>query len=129
MPVIICHSVSHLPEDINKYYGGKDITADQIITTPEMQERYNVTAINIPVCIRETVHLMKQITPDMKKIALLSDDRFICSLIRKEFEELHQQYFPELELSFITYPYTNSEECFMRLARMAKRPALFTVRG
>lgn len=124
VPVIICHSVSHLPEDINKYYGGKDITADQIITTPEMQERYNVTAINIPVYIRETVHLMKQITPDMKKIALLSDDRFICSLIRKEFEELHQQYFPELELSFITYPYTNSEEMLHEISAYGKETGI-----
>lgn len=124
VPTIICHSVSHLPEDINKYYGGKDITADQIITTPEMQERYNITAVNIPVYIRETVHLMKQITPEMKKIVLLSDDRFVCSLIRREFEELHQQHFPELELSFITYPYTNSEEMLHEISTYGKETGI-----
>ena len=61
---------------------------------------------------------------DRKKIALLSDDRFICSLIRKEFEELHQQYFPELELSFITYPYTNSEEMLHEISAYGKETGI-----
>lgn len=74
----------HTSADINKYYNGEYIPEDQIITMPEMLERYNVTAINIPVCIKETIELMKEITPEMKKVVLLSDDRFICSLIRKK---------------------------------------------
>lgn len=120
VPVIICHSVPHQPEDINKFYGGGDISAEQIITTPAMQERYHVTAINIPVYIEETIRLMKQTIPEMKRIVLLSDDRFICSLVRKEFKIIHQQYFPELELEFITYPYTNSETMLHKIGEYGK---------
>ena len=105
VPTIICHSMPHTSADINKYYNGEYIPEDQIITRPEMLERYNVTAINIPVCIKETIELMKEITPEMKKVILLSDDRFICSLIRKKAEEIHQQYFSDLDMEFITYPH------------------------
>lgn len=69
VPTIICHSMPHTSADINKYYNGEYIPEDQIIATPEMLERYNVTAINIPVCIKETIELMKEITPEMKRLS------------------------------------------------------------
>ncbi|WP_303208516.1 sensor histidine kinase [Bacteroides oleiciplenus] len=124
IPTIICHSIPHLPEDINKFYGGEGISVEQIITTPAMLEQYNVTAINIPVYIEETIRLMEQITPDIKRVALLSDDRFVCSLVRKEFKKVHQQYFPELELDFITYPYTNSETMLHKISQYGRETGI-----
>ena len=120
VPTIICHSMPHTSADINKYYNGEYIPEDQIIATPEMLERYNVTAINIPVCIKETIELMKEITPEMKKVVLLSDDRFICSLIRKKAEDIHQQYFSDLDMEFITYPQTNTETMLRIISECGK---------
>jgi len=124
VPTIICHSASHTSDDINWYYDGDPITGDQIITTPEMLEQYNVTAINIPVYIKETIQLMKKMTPEIKKIILLSDDRFIYSLIRKEARNIHQQYFPELELEFVTYPQVNSDTMLRKLAEGGKETGI-----
>lgn len=124
VPAIICHSVLHTPVDINKYYNGEYISEDQIITTAEMLERYNVTAINIPVGIKETIELMKEITPGMKKAVLLSDDRFICSLIRKKAEEIHQQYFSDLDMEFITYPQTNTETMLHKISESARETGI-----
>lgn len=120
IPIIICHSAPHTPQDINKYYGGQSITEDQIITRPKMLKRYNATAINMPVYIKETILLMKQIIPEMKKIVLLSDDRFISSLLRKEFKEIHQRDFPELEVEFLIYPQTNSETMLRKISGYGK---------
>ncbi len=114
----------HTSADINKYYNGEYIPEDQIITMPEMLERYNVTAINIPVCIKETIELMKEITPEMKKVVLLSDDRFICSLIRKKAEEIHQQYFSDLDMEFITYPQTNTETMLRMISECGKETGI-----
>ena len=124
VPTIICHSMPHTSADINKYYNGEYIPEDQIITRPEMLERYNVTAINIPVCIKETIELMKEITPEMKKVVLLSDDRFICSLIRKKAEETHQQYFSDLDMEFITYPQTNTETMLRMISECGKETGI-----
>ena len=124
VPTIICHSMPHTSADINKYYNGEYIPEDQIITMPEMLERYNVTAINIPVCIKETIELMKEITPEMKKVVLLSDDRFICSLIRKKAEEIHQQYFSDLDMEFITYPQTNTETMLRMISECGKETGI-----
>ena len=114
----------HTSADINKYYNGEYIPEDQIIATPEMLERYNVTAINIPVCIKETIELMKEITPEMKKVVLLSDDRFICSLIRKKAEDIHQQYFSDLDMEFITYPQTNTETMLRMISECGKETGI-----
>ena len=114
----------HTSADINKYYNGEYIPEDQIIATPEMLERYNVTAINIPVCIKETIELMKEITPEMKKVVLLSDDRFICSLIRKKAEGIHQQYFSDLDMEFITYPQTNTETMLRIISECGKETGI-----
>ena len=122
VPTIICHSMPHTSADINKYYNGEYIPEDQIIA--EMLERYNVTAINIPVCIKETIELMKEITPEMKKVVLLSDDRFICSLIRKKAEDIHQQYFSDLDMEFITYPQTNTETMLRIISECGKETGI-----
>ena len=114
----------HTSADINKYYNGEYIPEDQIIATPEMLERYNVTAINIPVCIKETIELMKEITPEMKKVVLLSDDRFICSLIRKKAEDIHQQYFSDLDMEFITYPQTNTETMLHKISESGRETGI-----
>ena len=114
----------HTSADINKYYNGEYIPEDQIIATPEMLERYNVTAINIPVCIKETIELMKEITPEMKKVVLLSDDRFICSLIRKKAEGIHQQYFSDLDMEFITYPQTNTETMLHKISESGRETGI-----
>ena len=114
----------HTSANINKYYNGEYIPEDQIIATPEMLERYNVTAINIPVCIKETIELMKEITPEMKKVVLLSDDRFICSLIRKKAEDIHQQYFSDLDMEFITYPQTNTETMLRIISECGKETGI-----
>ncbi|WP_330941903.1 ATP-binding protein [Bacteroides sp. MSB163] len=124
VPTIICHSMPHTSADINKYYKGEYIPEDQIIATPEMLERYNVTAINIPVCIKETIELMEEITPEMKKVVLLSDDRFICSLIRKKAEEIHQQYFSDLDMEFITYPQTNTETMLHKISESGRETGI-----
>ena len=124
VPTIICHSMPHTSADINKYYNGEYIPEDQIIATPEMLERYNVTAINIPVCIKETIELMKEITPEMKKVVLLSDDRFICSLIRKKAEGIHQQYFSDLDMEFITYPQTNTETMLHKISESGRETGI-----
>ena len=89
-----------------------------------MLERYNVTAINIPVCIKETIELMKEITPEMKKVVLLSDDRFICSLIRKKAEDIHQQYFSDLDMEFITYPQTNTETMLHKISESGRETGI-----
>lgn len=109
VPTIICHSIPHTSGDINRYYGGATIPDSLIITTPEMLNRYNVTTIRIPICVEETVQLMREITPEIQRIIVLSDDRFISSLVRKKIREVHKTSFPELELDFITYPQATSE--------------------
>lgn len=124
VPTIICHSIPHTPDDINKYYKGTAIPDSLIITAPEMLNRYNVTTIRIPICVEETVRLMRGITPEIKRLIVLSDDRFISSLVRKKISEVHRLSFPELELEFITYPQTNSETMLRAVADSGKETGI-----
>ena len=67
---------------------------------------------------------MKEITPEMKKVVLLSDDRFICSLIRKKAEDIHQQYFSDLDMEFITYPQTTTETMLRIISECGKETGI-----
>lgn len=124
VPTIICHSIPHTSGDINRYYGGATIPDSLVITTPEMLNRYNVTTIRIPICVEETVRLMREITPEIRRIIVLSDDRFICSLVRQKIREVHESRFPELELEFITYPQTNSETMLSAVGESGKETGI-----
>ena len=60
----------------------------------------------------------------MKKVVLLSDDRFICSLIRKKAEGIHQQYFSDLDMEFITYPQTNTETMLHKISESGRETGI-----
>jgi len=109
VPTIICHSKEHMLSDIPNAYKPElqDSSLNEI--SPVKLGNYNTTSIQVPFFMKETIELMRHFLPEMKKLMFISDDRFICKLARKDIEQICKEQFPDIELSLLTYPDTNTE--------------------
>jgi PAS domain S-box-containing protein len=115
-PAIICHSQAHTAADIRSYYHGKVMPDSAIITSQQIRRHYNVTLMRTPTYLQETIHQMRLLMPDMKRIVLLSDDKFSCYLIRNQLEKLGKADFPDISIEFLTYPDTNTDTMLRELS-------------
>ncbi len=110
IPVIICQSKKLRPADTSRFYGSI-ATPDSICRfIPMDRDEYNLTIIQMPHYITETIQTMKQVIPGMNRLAFISDGRFISYMNRQEITEVCQNEFPELKLELLSQPTINTEE-------------------
>ncbi len=72
------------------------------IPLQESSGRTNVTLIKCPVYIRETIEEMRLLLPDLEKIVLMSDHRYVSAQVRCQMRKVCEQYFPDLEVAYFT---------------------------
>lgn len=110
IPIIICHSKDLIPARIEDLLL-KNISLERnMVPAKELYEKYNLTVIQQPFFVKETVKLMYQLIPDMNKVAFISDNRYISAYARFEVQEAMKKYFPELDLDLITTPDVSTEK-------------------
>ena len=118
VPTIICHAKEHHLTDIPQLYRPDSIPENtQPSSSPVLLNGYNVTSIQVPFFIQESIELMQHFQPGMKRLAFISDDRFICRMARKEVIQVCKEHFPNLELTLLTFPETNTENLLKSLSQ------------
>jgi signal transduction histidine kinase len=115
VPIIICYSQPHDADDINRFCPSIDLTSDQLVSSPSVRARHKISFINVPTYIKETVALMRHLMPDMNKLALISDRKYMSYILREIFEEEHQYNFPDLEVDYLTTPDISTEQLLSKL--------------
>ncbi len=109
IPVVLCHSKEVHPTDTSQYYGS--VQPDSTIQlVPLERENYNLTAIQVPHYIQESIRTIKKIIPDMNRLAFISDKWYISHLNRREVADICQKEYPELKLEFLSQPALSTEE-------------------
>lgn len=102
VPVIITNAVERLPVSLDVLFSDKPLTAKNTVAAEEWRREYDVTLLQQPFFIKETIQLMKNLLPDMHQVALVSDTRYASSIIRKEMTQVVRQSFPEMTLKLLT---------------------------
>ena len=102
VPAIITNAVDRLPLSLDVLFSDEPLTAQNTIAAEEWRRGYNVTLLQQPFYIKETIQLMKELMPDMHQVALVSDTRYASSIIRKEVTQIVGQSFPEMKLKLLT---------------------------
>lgn len=71
------------------------------MSTEVATEGYNLTVVKHPFYVRNTIDLIRRLQPGVKTIALISDDRYISTMVREEVSSVLKKDFPELGLDLV----------------------------
>lgn len=101
IPVILCVQADYVGS-VKSVLGKGEIVPGEVIPLEKSLFRDNVTVIECPVYVRETIEEMKTLLPKMEKIVLISDYRYVSTQVRYKFQQECQEYFPELKVAYFT---------------------------
>ena len=96
VPVIITNTRDRLPDTLDILLSHEELTESNTVPAYEWRKGYNVTTLGQVYYVKETIGLMRQLMPDMKRLAFISDDRYISEAVRGDVEQAMTGSFPEL---------------------------------
>lgn len=98
IPVIIVNARDRLPASVDVLISHEPLTEANTIPASEWRTGCNVTTLKQDYHVKECIDLMRQLMPGMKRLAFISDDRYISEMARGDVESVVNQSFPDLIL-------------------------------
>ena len=102
IPAIICYSRDSMPRSLENFVNKDFLGEGKFVLTEVATAGYNVTVVKHPFYVKKTIDLIRSLQPGVKKIALISDKRYISAMVREEVSGVLEKDFPELELDLLT---------------------------
>ena len=96
VPVIITNARDRLPATLDILLSHEELTESNTVPAYEWRKGYNVTTLGQVYCVKETIGLMRQLMPDLRRLAFILDDRYISEAVRGDVEQAMTGSFPEL---------------------------------
>lgn len=102
IPTVICYSRDFMPRNLENFVNKDFLGEGKFVLTEVATAGYNLTVIKQPFYVKNTIDLIRRLQPEVKKIALISDDRYISAMVREEVCGVLEKDFPELKLDLLT---------------------------
>ena len=102
IPTVICYSRDSMPRSLENFVNKDFLGEGKFVLTEVVTAGYNLTVIKQPFYVKNTIDLIRRLQPEVKKIALISDDRYISAMVREEVCGVLEKDFPELKLDLLT---------------------------
>lgn len=109
IPVVLCSDNDYVG-DIEAAISKGDLDPSKEKPLEEAARGMNLTIIKCPIYPKRTIEVMRKLLPDMKKLALISDCRYMSAQVRHEVKEVVEQNFPNLQISYLTYKPLNLDQ-------------------
>lgn len=109
VPVIITNSREYLPATLEVLLSHEPLTAANSVSADVWRKGYNVTFLRQVYYVKETIELMRKIMPEMKRIAFISDDRYISKMACSDVENAVANFFPDQELHQLSTTFLSTE--------------------
>lgn len=101
VPTIVCGADPYVYHE--EFYRKRDtVTPNERTHMKELTKEYNFTYMHTPVYLEESVRLMKQMIPGMKKLIFLGDGIYPNPNYDKLLRDIIQEKYPELEYQYIS---------------------------
>jgi len=110
IPVILCYSRGRVPSTLQTLLNKSPLTEENSIPIEEFNKNYNITVLRQPYYIKQTLELIKRLQPEVKRIAFISDNRYISVVTRQSIEAVMQKDFPDLKLELLSSAQIATEE-------------------
>ena len=115
VPTLILYSRDRMPVRTEDLLSGT-LNDRTLRPAAQVTEGYNLTVLRQPSYVRETVASMQRLLPRMKRVAFISDHRYISLRVREEVEKTLREHFPELKLELLSTPELSTEELLDKLS-------------
>lgn len=109
VPVIVTNARDRLPATLDILLSRVPLDETNTVPAEVWREGYNLTLLKQHYYVKETIDLIYRLMPDMKKMAFISDDRYISGEVRKDVKKAIAMSFPHLELELLTTSQLSTE--------------------
>lgn len=109
VPVIVANACDRLPASLDVLLSHAPLTETNSVPGEEWRRGYNLTLLKQHYYVKETVELIYKLIPDMKRLAFLSDDRYISEETRGDVKEAVEKNFPDLRLELLSTTQLSTE--------------------
>ena len=96
IPVILCYSRERVPSTLQTLLDKVPLTEQNSIPIAEFNKNYNITVLKQPYYIPQTLKLIRHLQPGIKRIALVSDNRYISVVTRQSIQNCIKKEYPDL---------------------------------
>lgn len=101
IPTIVCGADLYVYNE--EFYRLRDtVTPNERTHMQELAKEYNFTYMHTPVYLDESIKLMKQMIPDMKKLIFLGDGIYPNPEYDKQLREIIKEKYPQLNYQYIS---------------------------
>lgn len=114
VPMILCAEMDFMAPDRNYIYK-IPATKDQRIPLSELVGKYNLTLLQTRMFPQENIKLLKYMYPELKKVMLIGDGRYVNQQLNYDMERLMAKQHPDLEYEFLAASDMTLEELVSRL--------------
>ena len=105
VPVVVTNARDRLPASVEILLSHAPLTEANSVPAKEWRRGYNITTLKQHYYIE----LICQLIPDMKRLAFISDDRYISEETRCDMKEVVTKYFPDLPLELLSTTQLSTE--------------------
>lgn len=109
VPVIVTNARDRLPASLDVLLSHAPLTETNSVPGEEWRRGYNLTLLKQHYYVKETVELIYKLIPDMKRLAFISDDRYISEETRGDVQEAVEKNFPGLRLELLSTTQLSTE--------------------
>lgn len=109
VPVLVTNTRATLPATLDVLLSHEKLTAENSVSAKKWREGYNITILEQIYYVRETIGLMRKLMPEMKKLAFISDDRYISEEVRRDVQYAVDNYYPDLQLDQLATMHVSTE--------------------
>ena len=109
VPVVVTNARDRLPASVEILLSHAPLTEANSVPAKEWRRGYNITTLKQHYYIKETIELICQLIPDMKRLAFITDDRYISEETRCDMKEVVTKYFPDLPLELLSTTQLSTE--------------------
>ncbi|MDD3036769.1 ATP-binding protein [Bacteroides sp.] len=102
VPVIVTNSRDRLPATLEVLLSHASLTETNSVPAEKWRQGYNLTTLEQHYYVKETVELIYKLIPDMKRLAFISDDRYISEETRSDVKQAVEANFPDLSLDLLS---------------------------
>lgn len=102
VPVILVNAMERVPATLDILLSHEPLTLENTVPSIEWQRGYNITHMTKSSFVKETIDLMYQLMPQMKKLAFISDNRYISDMARQDVKNTVETSFPNLAVEYLT---------------------------
>lgn len=124
IPTIIYYSWDYVPDRLNDIFNTDTNPEHFMIPTEQATKGYNITRIVKPIHLKETIALMQELQPDMKRVAFICDNRYTSVLASRIATSVVRTDFPKLTLDILTNKDLHTQQLFNKLNRYGKETGI-----